>query len=1357
MKKLLVFLPLVLISIINIAQIGKHGILTITTANRVVNEYTTLNANANAGATSLNVVSNSLNANGRFSGSLEAGDLIMIIQMSGVTMNANSHPDPAFSEFSFPVDASWGNITNYNNCGNYEFAEVYSVSGTNIINLDCGLKNNYTASGKVQIIRVPRYTILIVNTSASLTCDIWNGSTGGIVVVEAKTNVNVRTGGGIHANTRGYRGGLALLNTSDLGGGQYGHSSYNQGAEKGEGIYGYQLEYSNVSGRYCRGAGANAGGGGDSHNAGGGGGGNGGNPAAWTGQGNPDISGPNWATAWNLEGPGFAASSSSGGGRGGYSFSSTNQNALTVGPGDPTWTGDDRRQVGGLGGRPLDYSTGKIFMGGGAGSQNNDFGGDGGRGGGIVYILGYGNVTGAGVISANGDLGENSQGAAPSTGWAGVDGAGGGGAGGTVIINTVSSVGGVSITANGANGGNQVKTYGLLVTPGNNTEAEGPGGGGGGGYIAISSGTPSRTASGGANGTTNSSGLTEFIPNGATRGGIGTDNASITPTTLTVSNVNACYGDDINITAILGGSVPTGTQVVWWDAATAGNTIHTGNTYTINNATTSTTLWVGFCPGWYRKEVTVTVTGSQCVASNDATICNGNTVQLNASGGVTYSWSPAGSLNNPNISNPIASPTTTTLYYVTASEGVCQSVDSVLITVNTVNATVTPNTAICAGNTIQLNASGGTSYSWNNGSSLSASNISNPVASPATTTTYTVTVSDGIGCFDIKTVTVTVNPNPVVNLGPDTTFCSGNTLVLNPGAGYSNYNWNPAGSNPTYNVTTSGTYFVTVTDANTCQGTDQIAVTVLPQMDATITSGTDYCNNGPTVLFTATNGGGTWTGPGISGTGTFDPSGAGSGAHEIIYTITGLCGDVDTLNINVHTAPVVNLGVDTTICSGTSLLLNAGSGYSSYNWNPAGSNPTYNVTTSGTYSVTVTDAHTCKGTDQIAVTVVTQMDATITSGTDYCSNGAPVSFTATDGGGIWTGPGISSGGTFDPSTAGAGVHEIIYTIASACGDADTVQVQVHAAPEPNLGSITQLCEGTTFTLDAGAGYSNYNWSPSGSTQTITITTAGTYSVTVTDPNGCTGNTSITMTEEPWADATITPAGPWCDNDPVQTLEAAENGGVWSGNGVSSSGIFTPSLAGAGMHEIIYTIPGLCGDTDTTNIYVNPSPLLSLISTPETCAGKGDAQIELIIDGAYPPYIILWNNGETGNLLLNLSPGTYLIEVTDSNNCKKTAQETIIMATNECFTSHVYIPNIFSPNSDGQNDVLYVRGDGIQQLELIIYNRWGEIVFKSTDQAKGWDGTYKGAKVEAGAYSYILKAEFSGNVTKKLNGTITVVY
>jgi gliding motility-associated-like protein len=1328
-------------------------------------------------------------------------------------------------------------------------------------------------------------------------------------------------------------------------------------------------------------------------------------------------------------------------------FHSSNQNAITVAPGNSAWGGDWRMQRGGLGGRPLDYSTGKIFLGGGggAGSQNNSYGGDGGNGGGIVYILGYGTVTGAGTITSNGELGENSQGSAPLGWWAGVDGSGGGGAGGTIIINTESTVSGVSLTASGGNGGNQVKSYGAGAFPPNaNTEAEGPGGGGGGGYIAISSGTPTRTANGGANGITNSTGLSEFTPNGATRGGTGTNNASITPTTLTVSNVNACIGDDITITATLGGSVPGGTQVVWWDAAVAGTSVHTGTTYTINNASNSDTLWVGFCPGWYRERVIITVSGPVCVASNDTTICSGNTAQLNASGGVSYAWSPGGSLSNPGVANPVATPATTTLYYVTATEGACESIDSVLVTVvPQMDATITSgtdycsndasvsftavngggswsgngisaggifdpvaagagiheivytiagmcgdtdtldvtvfaapivnlgaDTSICDGTTLQLDAGAGyTNYNWNpagsnqtydvttsgtyivtvtdantclgtdqitvtvvtqmdatitsgtdycsndasvsftavdgggswSGNGISAGGVFDPVAAGAGIHEIVYTIA-GM-CGDTDTLDVTVFAAPIVNLGADTTICDGTTLQLDAGAGYTNYNWNPAGSNQTYDVTTSGTYIVTVTDANTCLGTDQITVTVVTQMNATITSGTDYCSNDASVSFTAVNGGGTWSGNGITAGGVFDPVAAGAGIHEIVYTITGMCGDTDTLDVTVFAAPIVNLGADTTICDGTTLQLDAGAGYTNYNWNPAGSNQTYDVTTSGTYNVTVTDANTCLGTDQITVTVVTQMDATITSGTDYCSNDASVSFTAVDGGGTWSGNGISAGGVFDPVAAGAGVHEIIYTIPSACGDADTVNinvfaapmvnlgadttlcdgsslvldagagystynwtpagsnqtytvnssgtyqvtvidgnncggsdeitisylpqadasittataeycsndspvnftatdpggvwsgngitnpgngtfdpstagagthsviytisgicgdadtvyVDVHAAPEPDLGSITQICEDSSYTLDAGSGYVSYNWSPSGNTQTMNVTTGGTYSVTVTDSNGCSGSTSITMTTEPWADATIIPSGPWCDNDAALTLTAAENGGVWSGNGVSSGGIFTPSLAGAGVHPIIYTISGPCGDTDTTEVIVNESPLLTLTVSPETCAGSNDAIIELIISGGSLPYDILWNNGWTTQLLENLMPGTYSVLVSDNNNCTKTAQETVIAATNDCFAAHVFLPNVFSPNGDGENDVLYVRGEGIQELELIIYNRWGEKVFETTNQEKGWDGTFKGIKAEAGVYSYFLRAEFSGNVTKKLNGTITLVY
>ena len=190
---------------------------------------------------------------------------------------------------------------------------------------------------------------------------------------------------------------------------------------QGEGIFGYQLDYTPFGGRYCRGAAGNAGGGGDCHNAGGGGGANAGNPGvAWNGNGIPDVSTGTWVTAWNLESAGFATNVSSGGGRGGYSFAATNQNALTLGPwvsGTNLWNGDYRRNNGGWGGRPLDYSTGKLFLGGGggAGDQDNNAAGAGGKGGGLVYLMCYGTVSGTGSITSNGANGSNS----------GVDGAGG--------------------------------------------------------------------------------------------------------------------------------------------------------------------------------------------------------------------------------------------------------------------------------------------------------------------------------------------------------------------------------------------------------------------------------------------------------------------------------------------------------------------------------------------------------------------------------------------------------------------------------------------------------------------------------------------------------------------------------------------------------------------------------------------------------------------------------------------------------------------------------------------------------------------------------------------------------------------
>jgi hypothetical protein len=1408
------------------SQKMKHGNATVTAANTILNEYVRVTADIAAGATTITVVNNVVNANGRFSGPLQTGDLIMVIQMQGVTMNA--YPNIYNPAFGSPNNVTWGEITAYNNCGNYEFAEVLSVSGTTNIHLTCGLRNNYTNTGKIQVIRIPRLNNLTINSSASLTCPTWNGMFGGIVCVEVEGTTLIHSGASIHANERGFRGGQALTNSSLNGGGQHSHQSSDEGAEKGEGVFGYKTEYESVGGgMYCRGAGASAGGGGNMHNAGGGGGGNGGDITNWSGNGNPSLAVANWANAWNLEYAGFATHQSSGGGRGGYSFTGSTFNPLTTGPG-VSWGGDQRRNVGGYGGRPLDYSGGKIFLGGGggAGHQNNSFGGAGGIGGGIVYILGQGNVLGAGNITANGQNGGNSQGTPPWDNWAGIDGSGGGGAGGTIIINTEGSVSSVNLSANGGAGGNQIKSSGWAAPA--NTESEGPGGGGGGGHIAIYSGTPTRTTNGGANGTSNASSMVNFLPNGATAGGEGNTYASITPTILTApAVVNACYGDDVDVIAALSGNVPGGTQIVWYNTAAGGSSIHTGNTLTINNITTSDTVWVGFCPGWYREQVIINVAGGLTVALPDTTVCTGQSVQLTSSGGTTYSWSPATGLNNPSVFNPIASPTTTTTYTVTATEGACNNTASVTVTISEVNATITANTAICSGQSVQLIATGGGTYAWSNPASLSNATIGNPIASPNTTTTYNVTVTNAFGCQEVESVTIQVNPLPAINLGPDTTICDGTTLTLNSGAGFSNYTWTPAGSNPTFDVTTSGTYSVTVTDVNSCSGSDAIVVNVVSQMDATITSGLSYCSNGTAVTLTAVNGGGTWSGNGITNaatgafnpgtagagthpityeiagtcgdidivnisvhqapainlgpdtticdgttltlnsgagfsnyawtpagsnptfdvttsgtysvtvtdvnscsgsdaivvnvvsqmdatitsglsycsngaavtltavngggtwsgngitnaaTGAFNPGTAGAGTHPITYEIAGLCGDIDIVNISVHQAPAINLGPDTTICDGTTLTLNSGAGFSNYAWTPAGSNPTFDVTTSGTYSVTVTDVNSCSGSDAIVVNVVSQMDATITSGLSYCSNGAAVTLTAVNGGGTWSGNGITNAatGAFNPGTAGVGTHPITYEIAGSCGDIDIVNIVVHQAPEPDLGSITAICEGTNFILDAGSGYVDYLWSGAETTQTLMVGSGGTYSVTVTDSNGCSGSGSITMTETPWADASITAAGPFCSNEGPQTLNAAQAGGTWSGTGITgvSTGVFNPSVSGAGNFAVIYIISDPCGDSDTLDITVYQSPVLSISATEETCAGAGDGEITLIISQGLPPYTITWNTGSSDTILVQLIPGTYEVDVTDANTCISFASVELTEAENDCYQAHVYVPNIF---------------------------------------------------------------------------------
>jgi gliding motility-associated-like protein len=239
--------------------------------------------------------------------------------------------------------------------------------------------------------------------------------------------------------------------------------------------------------------------------------------------------------------------------------------------------------------------------------------------------------------------------------------------------------------------------------------------------------------------------------------------------------------------------------------------------------------------------------------SSDTTVCAGTSVQLNASGGISYQWYPSAGLNNPNISNPVATPASTTTYYVIVSNGICSDTDSVVVTIlPSPVADAGADTVICIGNNVQLNASGGTSYSWSPSTGLSNPNISNPIAAPSSTTTYYVIVSSG-NCFSTDSVTVIVSPPPTADAGLDVTICEGESVQLSA-SGSNSYSWSPSIGlsdanipNPIASPSATTHYVVTVYNGQ-CYDSDTITVTVVPSPFVDLGPDINIDKNTPVIL-----------------------------------------------------------------------------------------------------------------------------------------------------------------------------------------------------------------------------------------------------------------------------------------------------------------------------------------------------------------------------------------------------------------------------------------------------------------------------------------------------------------------------
>ncbi|MBA3680820.1 MAG: gliding motility-associated C-terminal domain-containing protein [Bacteroidetes bacterium] len=1245
------------------SQKGKNGAGNIV-AGTVVNAYTSLTADAFTGNTTLSVAS---------AAGYGIGDLVYIIQMQGASVNChiNIFGNPNSAE---PLNPFFGKITNYNNAGNNEYAQVSSVAG-NVITIDCPLKNNYTAAGKVQIVKVPRYTSLNISATGTITCPLWNGTTGGVIAIEVDGNTTINAGGSIDASGMGFRGGT-LSTGSFFGAAAWCHNNPQEGARKGESIAGDVTTYlANFNGQYCRGAVANGGGGANSNNAGGGGGANAGDTSLYTGFGNPDISVAGYVTAWNLESSGFAATSSSGGGRGGYTFSNSNISPITNGPGLAAWAGDNRRAVGGMGGRPLNYNTGRIFCGGGAGAgdQNDGYGGAGGDGGGIINIISYGTVSGTGQILANGENGFNSNAssAAPFNNCNGRDGAGGGGGGGAIVINSIGLINSLTVSARGGNGGSQQMKSGFLTTT---AMAYGPGAGGGGGYIGTTASAITAFVNGGPNGIVQYLSGNEtcqidnlFPANGATSGGSGTINSTllVVPTITASPDVTICVNNAATVTATLTGAPG---PINWYSALAGPTLLGTGSPFTTTVFTTpgTYTVWAGFCPdGIYRDPVVITVTNGPTLIPLSATICAGQTGTISVSGATTYTWSTGAT-----SATATAAPLSTTVYTVTGTIGTCTTATTATITVNSASIGVNSST-ICTGQSATLTAGAATSYTWSTGANTQTVGVS-----PATTTNYTINATVVGGCVVTNTTTVTVNTSPTLS-AVNATICSGNTGTISV-SGATNYTWSIGSNSSSITASPLTTTSFSVVGANgSCTASANATITVNPNPTITVLS-TTICAGQTGTITAAGAASYTWTsGP---TTNTFSAAPAATTVYTINGT-SGTCTSSATGTITVNTAAPIAVN-SATICSGQSVLLTAGAA-TSYTWSTGANTQTVSVNPSTTtvYTINATMPGGCVASNTSTVTVnstptLSVVNATVCPGqTGTVSVSGATNYT-------WSTGSNSSSITATPATT------TTFTVVGAngtCTTSGTATISVGAVGSIVVNSPT-ICIGQSATLTAGSAIS-YTWSTGANTQTVSVNPVTTtiYTLSAITAGGCNviGSSTVIVNSNPVLavnNATI------CVGQTGTISASGATTYTWN------TGATTPTITANPIVNTTYTVTGAngtCTSSATASITINTSGTIS-VNSPTICAG----QTATLIAGAAATYT--WNTGgSTQTILVNpITTTPYTITATLAGGCIVSNTTTVTVNPTPTITANtVSICSGLSATLTAAGATTYLWNDG----------------------------------------------------------------
>ncbi len=662
-------------------------------------------------------------------------------------------------------------------------------------------------------------------------------------------------------------------------------------------------------------------------------------------------------------------------------------------------------------------------------------------------------------------------------------------------------------------------------------------------------------------------------------------------------------------------------------------TITNGGTYTVTVTNTYG------CSNTMTKEVALDTVPVLNISGN-AAVCLGDSTVLTVTGANTYRWD-----NGSTDARIVVFPTTQTTYRVTGTNNTpCSSDNSFTVSIRQLpTATISGNNSICQGESSQFVATGGQQYRWSTGVQSDRITVSEA-------NTYRVTVTDQYGCKSTATRDLTVNERPNAMISGNTHFCTGQSSTLTAMPNNCSYRWSH--NDQTQQATTisaGGHYMVTVTNIYGCSSTatKDVIMDTLPVLN--ITGSSAICH-GDTAVLT------------VSGANSYHWDNGSTDARIIVfptsqttYRVTGTnntpCSNESAFTVSVRSLPTPTISGSNDICQGDSSIFIALGG-STYQWSTGISGDRITVRNADTYTVTATDQYGCKGTTSRSLTVNRTPDVRINGSSLFCQ-GRSTTLTAV---GASTYEWQETGDITQSITVSQpGTYTVIGTSDKGCRATASKAIATTQVSNVSFSGSTSFCHGQSTTLTViGDNQYTYDWNNGLSTNSISITTPGIYSVTITDAHNCQKILTTTIIENPLPTPNISGNLEICEGNTTKLTASGGQTYLWDGH------LSTPSIMvnNSGTYNVTVTNINGCSASTSVEVTVHPKPTIQIMSSRDhVCSSSESITLRAIVPNGVSYF---WNTGQETQSI-TVTPGTtntYNVYVFDSHGCSNTSTITI---------------------------------------------------------------------------------------------------